>query len=109
MSDIVNAYQVWVANNRSDSRIVPIYDACHSSGNPYSHAELRSLASKPVSSVSAVVASSSNGTTQTIAFSTNAGLITMSGNDFKTVYNMRAPGHLRIPQSGFVHINIEKK
>jgi hypothetical protein len=109
MADIVNAYQVWVANNRSDSRIVPIYDACHSSGNPYSHSELRNLASKPVSSISAAVASSGNGSTQTIAFSTNAGLITMSGNDFKTVYNMRAPGHLRIPQSGFVHINIEMK
>lgn len=109
MADIVNAYQVWRANDRSDSRIYPIPDACHSGGNPYTHAELRSLAAKPVSSISLVVTSSSNGYTNSITFYTNAGTITMSGNDFKTIYNLRAPGYLRIPQSGFVHINIEKK
>lgn len=108
MSDIVNAYQVWVDHDRSDSRIVPIYDACHSSGNPYSYTELRNLADKSVTSISAVVTSSSNGSTSTLTFYTNAGTITISGNDFKTVYNLRAPGHLMIPQSGFVHINIEK-
>jgi hypothetical protein len=108
MADIVNAYQVWVANNRSDSRIIPIYDACHSSGNPYSHSELRNLAAKSVSSVSAVVTNNSGGTTHTVTFYTNAGTISMSGNDFKTIFNMRAPGRLMILQNGFVHINIEK-
>jgi uncharacterized protein (UPF0333 family) len=92
-----------------DSRIVPIYDACHSEGNPYSHSELRKLADKGASSVSAVVTSSSNGSTQAITFYTDVGRISMSGNEFKTAYNLRAPGHLRIPQNGFVHINIEKK
>ncbi len=109
MSDIVNAYQVWVASNRTDSRISPIFDACHSTGNPYTHAELRAKAAKSVTSISAVFVSSSNGTTNTVTFYTNAGTIVMSGNDFKTVFNLRAPGHLRIPQSGFVHINIHKK
>ena len=109
MSDIVNAYQVWTAKNRNDSRIVPIYDACHSSGNPYTHAELRSLAAKPVTSVSSVSVANGGGSTSTVIFNTNAGVISMSGNDFKTVYNLRAPGHLRIPQSSFVHINIHKK
>ena len=109
MSDIVNSYQVWVANDRSDNRIIPVDDACHSSGDPYSYTEVRNLASKHVSSVSAVITSSSNGSTSSITFYTNAGNVTMSGNDFKTVYNMRAPGHLMIPQNGFVHINIEKK
>lgn len=109
MSDIVNAYQVWVASNRTDSRISPIFDACHSTGNPYTFAELRALAAKPVTSISAVAVSSSNGTTTTVTFYTNAGTIIMSGNDFKTVFNLRAPGHLRIPQSGFVHINVHKK
>ncbi len=109
MSDIVNSYQVWVANGRSDSRIVPIDDACHSSGDPYSYSEVRNLASKKVTSISAVVTSSGGGSTGTVTFYTNAGTVAMSGNDFKTVYNMRAPGHLRIPQSGFVHINVEKK
>lgn len=109
MADLINAYQVWVAKNRSDSRIVPIFDACHSTGNPYTHAELRALAAKPVTSVSSVVVSNSNGSTTSVVFTTNAGIITMSGNDFKTIFNLRAPGHLRIPQSGFVHINIHKK
>jgi hypothetical protein len=108
MSDIVNAYQVWKETG-GDPRIIPVYDGCHSSGNPYSYTEMRNLANKSVSSISAVVTSSSNGHTSSITFYTNAGNITMTGNDFKTVYNMRAPGHLRIPQNGFVHINIEKK
>jgi hypothetical protein len=107
MADIVNAAQV-LKSSGGDSRIVPIYDACHSSGYPYSHAELRRLAAKGASSVSAVVTSSSNGSTQTITFYTDAGTVSMSGNEFKTAYNLRAPGHLHIPQSGFVHINIEK-
>ncbi|MFA7142441.1 MAG: SpoIID/LytB domain-containing protein [Candidatus Dojkabacteria bacterium] len=109
MSDIVNAYQVWAANGGSDGRIVPVYDACHSSGNPYSYSELRKLAAKPVSSISAVVTSNSNGSTGSITFYTNAGNITIPASYFKTIYNMRAPGHLHIPQNGFVHINIEKK
>jgi hypothetical protein len=109
MADIVNAYQVWKANNRNDSRIFPIHDACHSNGNPYTFAELRKLAAKPVTSISLVVTSNSNGNTNSVTFYTNAGTISMSGNDFKTIYNLRAPGYIRIPQSGFVHINIEKK
>ena len=108
LADIVNAAQV-LKSSGGDSRIVPIYDACHSSGNPYSHAELRRLASKGASSVSTVITSSSNGSTQTITFYTDAGTVSMSGNEFKTAYNLRAPGHLHVPQSGFVHINIEKK
>jgi hypothetical protein len=109
MSDIINAYQVWLGHNRADSRILPIYDACHSTGNPYSHAELRALASKPVTSISSVIVSSSNGTTNTVSFYTNAGTFIIPANDFKTIYNLRAPGYLRIPQSSFVHINVHKK
>ena len=109
MSDIINAYQVWVAHNRSDSRILPIFDACHSSGNPYTHAELRSLASRPVTSISSVIVSSSNGTTSSVSFYTNAGTFIIPANDFKTIYNLRAPGYLRIPQTGFIHINVHKK
>jgi len=109
MADLINAYQVWIAKNRNDSRIIPIFDACNSTGNPYTHAELRSLATKPVTSVSSAIVSSSNGSSTSVVFTTNAGVITMGGNDFKTIFNLRAPGHLRIPQSGFVHINIHKK
>jgi predicted nucleic acid-binding Zn-ribbon protein len=107
LADIVNAAQL-LKSSGGDSRIVPIYDACHSSGNPYSHSELRRLAAKGASSVSAVITSSANGSTQSITFYTDAGTVSMSGNEFKTAYNLRAPGHLHIPQSGFVHINVEK-
>jgi hypothetical protein len=92
-----------------DSRVVPIYDSCNTSGNPYSYSELRNLASKGAKSVSTVVTSSSNGSTQTVTFYTDAGVVSMSGAEFKTAFNLRAPGRLRIPQNGFVHINIEKK
>jgi len=109
MSDIINAYQVWVAHNRSDSRILPIFDACHSSGNPYTHIELRGLASRPVTSISSVIVSSSNGTTSSVSFYTNVGTFIILANDFKTIYNLRAPGYLRIPQTGFIHINVHKK
>ena len=116
MADIINAYQVWKANGGSDSRIVPIPDPCHPTAkqirlgyNPYSFEELKNLASKQVSSVNSVAVSNSNGSTNSVVFSTNAGMISMTGNEFKTVYNLRAPGYLRIPQSGFVHINIHMK
>jgi peptidoglycan hydrolase-like amidase/predicted nucleic acid-binding Zn-ribbon protein len=108
LADIVNAAQV-LKSSGGDSRVVPIYDSCNTSGNPYSYSELRNLASKGAKSVSTVVTSSSNGSTQTVTFYTDAGVVSMSGAEFKTAFNLRAPGRLRIPQNGFVHINIEKK
>ncbi len=110
MADIINVYQIWKANGgKEDSRIYPVKDACHANVGQYTHTEARSKAAKPVTSVSSVVVSSSNGTSNTVSFYTNAGLISMTGNEFKTIFNLRAPGHLRIPQVGFVHINIHKK
>jgi len=57
-----------------------------------------------------VIVSNSNGWTNTVSFYTNSGLISMSGMEFKTIFNLRAPGRLRIPQGSggdaFVHINI---
>ena len=108
-ADLVNIYQIWKASGGNDTRVYPVIDACHSNKGQYTHDEARSLAAKPVTSVSSVAVSSSNGSTVTVIFGTNAGVITMTGNEFKTVYNLRAPGYLRIPQSGFVHINIHKK
>jgi len=110
MSDIVNVYQIWKASGGGqDPKIYPIPDACHANVGQYTYAQARSLASKPVTSISSVAVSSSNGYSNTISFYTNAGMITMTGNEFKTIYNLRAPGHLRIAQNGFVHINIHKK
>jgi hypothetical protein len=110
MSDIVNVFQVWKANGGGqDPKIYPIADACHANVGQYTYSQARSLAAKPVTSISSVAVATSNGYSTTVSFYTNAGLISMTGNEFKTIYNLRAPGHLRIPQSGFVHINIHKK
>lgn len=118
MSDILNAYIV--RNNPGDadsSRIEPVtINSCNiggSSGNPYSMSELREYADKSggaVTSISAVsVSHNDNGQTSQVRFATNRGDITISGSDFKQIFNLRAPGYLRIPQSSFASFNIEFK
>jgi len=120
MADIINAYQVGKARGWSDTRIIPLKDACHprssdnpNTYNPYSHEELKALASKPVSKVYSVVVKNSNGYTNSVIFSTDAGIISMTGQEFKTAYNLRAPGNLRIPQGSygdaFWHFDIRMK
>lgn len=113
MADILNSYMLWkqidLKGSVDMSRIYPIHDACHSSGNPYSYAEVKSLIKNPVTSISYAIASSSNGTTNSITFGTNRGVMIVNGNDFKYIYNLRAPGYLRIPQNNFVFINIQMK
>jgi len=44
-----------------------------------------------------------------VRFSTNRGDITISGGEFKSAFNLRAPGYLRIPQSSFASFNVEHK
>lgn len=51
----------------------------------------------------------SSGQTDLISFSTNRGVVSLSGADFKAVFNTRAPGYLAVPQSGFAFLNIERK
>ena len=60
-----------------------------------------------VSSVS--VSHSSNGQTTTVSVSTNRGNLSIPGSEFKSTFNLRAPGYLRIPQSSFGFFNIEFK
>lgn len=113
MADILNSYMLWkqidLKGSVDMSRIYPIHDACHSSGNPYSYTEVKNLIKNPVTSISYAIASSSNGTTNSITFGTNRGVMIVNGNDFKYIYNLRAPGYLRIPQNNFVFINIQMK
>ncbi|MBU1119974.1 hypothetical protein KKA50_02170 [Patescibacteria group bacterium] len=113
MTDILNAYLLWISNGKteSDPRIVStdVYKCWGQAANPYSISELRSLVSNPVTSVSSAVSSNHGGTTSSISFNTNRGIVTISGADFKAIYNMRAPSYLSIPQSGFININIEYK
>lgn len=118
MSDILNAWIVRQNPNGADAgRIQPItIGSCNvggGGGNPYSMAEMRDWAGKAggaVTNISNVsVSHGGNGQTSSVRFDTNRGTIEVSGSDFKTAFNLRAPGYLRIPQSGFAFFNIEFK
>lgn len=117
-SDIINAWIVRNNPNGADTnRIQPTtINNCNiggSGGNPYSIQELRDLANNSggaVTSINSVsVAHNGNGQTATVKLQTNRGEISISGSDFKTTFNLRAPGYLRIPQSSFAFFNIEHK
>lgn len=118
MADILNAYLVRQNPGDADSgRIQPVtINSCNvggSGGNPYSLSEMRDFANKSggaVTSISSVTVShNDNGQTSQVKFSTNRGDVTLSGSDFKQIFNLRAPGYLRIPQSSFASFNIEFK
>lgn len=100
LADIINAARF------RDDRVTPI-SSCWG-GNPYSHDELRARSNGP-STVSSVSVIQGNGSTSEVVFQTNIGEIRLSGADFKQAFNLRAPGRLSIPQSGFAFFNIEKK
>lgn len=116
-SDIINAWIVRNNPNGADvDRIQPVtINQCQigGGGNPYSMSELRDLANNSggaVTTVSAVsVSHSSAGQTTSVHLSTNRGNIDIPGSEFKSSFNLRAPGYLRIPQSGFGFFNIEFK
>ena len=101
LADIVNAARF------RDDRVTPVTTSCWG-GNPYSHEELRAKSDGP-SNVTGVAVSQGNGSTAQITFQTDKGEIKLSGSEFKTAFNLRAPGYLAIPQSGFAFFNIEKK
>lgn len=113
-ADIINA---WIARYKETSgvdqdRILPItIDDCNiggQGGDPYSLSELRSKGGvDDVSDVS--VSHTSKGQTATVTVRTNKGTFNIPGNEFKEAFNLRAPGYLRIPQSGFAFFNIEHK
>lgn len=114
MADIVNAASLLTDLGESgvttDSRIYPIHDKCHKDGNPYSFSEMRSKSSSKFTKVILAQTYRSSGNTTSIRFVNADGRdITISGSYFKLAYNLRAPGYLRIPQSSFVHIDIQKK
>jgi hypothetical protein len=117
-SDIINAWIVRKSPNDADvGRIQPItINDCNvggSGGNPYSMGELRDKAGGSggaVTSVSSVsVSHNSNGQTTNVKLQTNRGEINIPGSEFKETFNLRAPGYMRIPQSGFAFFNIEHK
>lgn len=101
LADIVNAARY------RDDRVTPITTSCWG-GNPYSHEELRAKSDGP-SRVTGVRVVQGNGSTSQVIFQTDKGEITLSGTEFKTAFNLRAPGYLSIPQSGFAFFNLEHK
>ncbi len=116
MSDILNAYLLRKDPHGADmDRLLPVtIGSCSiggQSGSPYSMSELRSLVSNPVTKINGtpLVTHTNNGQTSLVKFSTNRGEVSMSGSEFKEIFNTRAPGYISIPQSGFAFFNIERK
>jgi len=106
MADIVNATLILSKGSGEElERVTPI-SSCWG-GNPYSMEELRNVASKygGISSANSVSVSQGNGSTNQVVING----VTLSGVDFKKAFNLRAPGRLSIPQSGFAFFNIENK
>jgi peptidoglycan hydrolase CwlO-like protein len=103
MADILNAWHVLYKGGGDTSRISPIDTGCWG-GNPYSISELASIGGyTSVSGASVTYANS--GSTQSINFSTSKGSVSVSGEEFKRAFNLRAPGYIGIKSSLF---NIEK-
>ncbi len=105
LADIVNA--ALVLKNTNDERITPTTTSCWG-GNPYNQDELKNVARQygGINSVDSVSVIQGDGTTNEVVIN---GSVRLSGADFKKGFNLRAPGYLKIPQSGFSFFNIEKK
>ena len=103
MADIVNAAVALKSGGIDTSRITPV-SSCWG-GNPYSMSELRNITPGSISAATSVSVSQGNGTTSSVTING----INFSGDEFKKAFNLRAPGRLSIPQSGFAFFNIEHK
>lgn len=104
MADIVNAALALRSGGVDTSRITPVTTSCWG-GNPYSMSELRNIAPGGIGSANSVAVTQGNGTTNSVTING----VTLSGEEFKKAFNLRAPGRLSIPQSGFAFFNVEKK
>lgn len=102
MADILNAWKVLYGGAGGDtSRILPI--SCWG-GNPYSMSDLRNIGGyTSVSNVSVIY--NNGGYTQTVNITSNKGSESVSGEEFKKAFNLRAPGFIGIKSTLF---NIEK-
>jgi peptidoglycan hydrolase-like amidase/peptidoglycan hydrolase CwlO-like protein len=100
MADILNAVVVWDEGSSDEkSHISPTTTSCWG-GDPYSIGEMRDKAKKygggyaKVTSVSTSIGN--NGQTASIRMETDKGSVSISGDRFKTVFNLRAPGYISI-------------
>lgn len=104
MADIVNAAIGLKTGGIDTSRITPVTTSCWG-GDPYSMSELRSIVPGSINSATSVSVTQGNGNTSSVTING----VTLSGDEFKKAFNLRAPGRLSIPQSGFAFFNVEKK
>jgi peptidoglycan hydrolase-like amidase len=109
-TDILNAWVVFSKGSDEDKKHVTPTDTGCWGGEPYSISQMRDKAQGlggSYSSVSSVsVDYSSDGFTNSVKLQTNQGELSISGPDFKTIFNLRAPGKISLKSSLF---NIEKK
>lgn len=99
MADILNAARVLYNGSGDVSRISPVTTSCFP-GNPYSVSELQGIGGfSSVTNVSVVYGN--DGSTQTVSFDTNKGNFSLSGEEFKKVFNLRAPGYIGAKSSLF--------
>lgn len=100
LTDILNSWVVWRKGESSDKdNISPVVNNCFG-GNPYSIDKMKSRAEELGESYSSVsdvkVSIGSNGRTAKVTFTTNNGSVSIDGDVFKTVANLRAPGYISI-------------
>ena len=97
MTDILNAWVVW-KNGGDSNRISPVTTDCWG-GDPYSHEEMAEKADDlgdKFTDINSVSVGYNDGYTNSITFNTNNGSITIDGQVFKTIFNLRAPGYIAI-------------
>ena len=103
MADILNAWKVLYEGGGDVGRVSPV-GSCWG-GNPYSVSELASIGGfTSVSSVSPAIYGR-DGSTVSVTFQTSNGTKTISGEQLKKAFNLRAPGYIGLKSSLF---NIEK-
>ncbi|MBP5204083.1 hypothetical protein J6Z48_00335 [bacterium] len=84
-------------------------DYGNTSKKPYTLADYKLILANPVTQINSVRTLLADGNTTSVVFSTNIGEISMSGVDFKNIYNQMAPGHMRIQQASYAYFNVEMK
>lgn len=110
MADILNAWVVFTKGSDEDRKHVSPVDVSCWGGDPYSLERMRQrsaeLGGAYASLFSASVDYSSDGSTNSVKLQTNLGELVLTGSDFKTIFNLRAPGKISLKSSLF---NLEKK
>lgn len=112
MADLLNAIIVSKNDSEGAKHIFPIDVAScfDQSEDVWSMGQMKDAASRHGGAVTEVTSVSvtyaTNGTTNSLNFSTNRGTISVSGEDFYQIFNIRAPGKLRLTSRLF---SMEKK